>query len=808
MLGRSEKKNAIHFGGIMTSYLRVMAVLAFFMFLFLLLPSFAQAQPELGLEFATETGLGTEDIRTTISRIINAFLGLLGLVAVMIILYAGFTWMTAGGNEEKIAKAKKLLINGFIGIVIIMTSYALVSFLFKSILDASQGAGGTSKASPLTSLYGGGRGTGALGSGIIDYHYPEAGQVDVPRNTKISITMKKPLVLSTMIREYYDNGTYTTADDYLCADVAVPSVVPDELLADTQARLSASGCSPVLEDTPLELQIMNVKIIPNVDLGTPTDGDVDDQFDQRYPDSQTVIMSGFPSVSVTPVQTDTVDPEQGQTLIITTSDPIGSPLEDMNYRVAFRGGDTGVKVWSVDNTTNAEYMDEAFEEKAVDGSYFWGFTVGTEMDLTPPKVNGVEPGQKYWDPAEEIFRNQILQIYFDEAIDPTSASGKTGFGEGAGFTKIDVQARCPGAANSCGAIVHNDGSATVLTSSWEPLDGEVLLTNRYRTAEFTPTTPCDTVAENSCGDKVFCLPKYAEIRVIVRAASVDPSAVEDSKKPPAASAENGVTDMVGNSFDGNMTGTAEGPGVTSPAASFNGYLVNHYNLTKPPDVDLLDEGGDVKMFDDLIVEFLVGDKVDLIPPVVYGISPVSAGGTILPSDPFEGGPSKVPSEEPVVIEWSKVLRGSSLRTGPDSDETATLVMKSRELRKVNSEPCEAYADCVTEELAQLAFFYDAEKLPRGDDEYTELSLIHRPFFTGNDLGYTLEEMKDPDLDRLRPVYMPVLRSKIQDTRQNCFYPSEGYLCGTLETGPVLDPLDPPITSCCDRTGQAPFACPL
>jgi len=120
--------------------------------------------------------------------------------------------MTAGGSEEKITKAKKLLINGFIGLAIIMSSYAIVTFLFRAILEGADGSGGPSTASPLTSLYGGGRGTGALGSGIIDYHYPEAGQVDVPRNTKISITLKKPLVLSTIIRDYYDNETYTTIE--------------------------------------------------------------------------------------------------------------------------------------------------------------------------------------------------------------------------------------------------------------------------------------------------------------------------------------------------------------------------------------------------------------------------------------------------------------------------------------------------------------------------------------------------------------------------------------------------------------------
>lgn len=803
MLGRSDKKNAIRVGGTMIPYLGAMAALAFFVLLLFVLPSVAQAQPDLGLEFAAETGLTTTDIRTTISRIINAFLGLLGIIAVLIILYAGFIWMTAGGSEEKITKAKKLLINGFIGLAIIMSSYAIVSFLFRAILEGPGGPVGGSSASPLTSLYGGGRGTGALGSGIIDYHYPEAGQVDVPRNTKISLTFKRPFVLSTVIRDYYDNDTYTTADDWICDPM--PSPVPDETEQDLQARLTGEGCVVVDADTKLQLQTINFKIIPNENLGTPTGGDVHAQFDERYPDPDqdtTIIMTTTPTVKVTQTQADTVDPLEGQTLIITLREPLGSPLEDTNYRVAIRGGLTGVKVWSIDNETNEEFMDDAFEDMAVDGSYFWGFTVGTELDLTPPKVNGIEPGAKYWDPNEEIFRNQILQVYFDEAIDPTSASGATGSG---GFVKIRVQAKCP-ELEGCGMIMKEDGSSFFLGTDWEDLDGEVLLTNRYRTAEFTPSTPCDTVAENSCGEKVFCLPKHADLRVVVRAASVDPGAVNDVDKPPAASAENGVTDMVGNSFDGNMTGTAEGPGSLSP---FDGYLVNTYRLQKPTDEDLFGTSDDTSddMSDDLVVEFKVGDTVDLVPPVVTDISPKSAASTGDPeltapfeNDPFDThplpGPSKVPPEESIVIEWSKMLRGSSLRTGPDTDKTATLIIKSRELRKRNAEPCED-ANCPTDPLAPIAFVSDARRMERGDGEqYTELSLKHRPFFTGNDLGYTSEEMKD--FKTLRPVYMPVLRWKIQDTRQNCFFPSEGYLCENIS--------DSGNTSCCDRTGQEPFSC--
>ncbi|MFC1702903.1 IPT/TIG domain-containing protein, partial [Patescibacteria group bacterium] len=109
-------------------------------------PALAQGGPDLGLEFATETGLTTTDVRTTISRIIRSFLGFLGIVAVMIILYAGFLWMTAGGNEEQVSKAKKMLINGVIGLVIILSAFTIVTFLFRAI--TGEGTTGSSGGDP------------------------------------------------------------------------------------------------------------------------------------------------------------------------------------------------------------------------------------------------------------------------------------------------------------------------------------------------------------------------------------------------------------------------------------------------------------------------------------------------------------------------------------------------------------------------------------------------------------------------------------------------------------------------------------
>lgn len=100
------------------------------------------AQVDLGLNFATGLGLTTTDIRTTVSRIISYFLGFLGIVAVCIMLYAGFLWMTAGGNEEKVSTAKKWMINGVIGLIIIMSAFAITQFIFRAITGDSLGTNG------------------------------------------------------------------------------------------------------------------------------------------------------------------------------------------------------------------------------------------------------------------------------------------------------------------------------------------------------------------------------------------------------------------------------------------------------------------------------------------------------------------------------------------------------------------------------------------------------------------------------------------------------------------------------------------
>ncbi len=87
------------------------------------------------------TELGTNpnaDIRVTIARIIRVAMGLLGIVAVVIVLIGGFKWMTAGGNEEQTGEAKQWIFSGVIGLAIILSAYALTNFIISNLVSATR----------------------------------------------------------------------------------------------------------------------------------------------------------------------------------------------------------------------------------------------------------------------------------------------------------------------------------------------------------------------------------------------------------------------------------------------------------------------------------------------------------------------------------------------------------------------------------------------------------------------------------------------------------------------------------------------
>lgn len=87
--------------------------------------------------------LADTDPRIIAARIINVLLGLLGIIMVSIILYAGFQWMTSGGDAAKVEEAKLRIRNAVIGLIIILSAYALTAFIVRSLTEATGFGDGT-----------------------------------------------------------------------------------------------------------------------------------------------------------------------------------------------------------------------------------------------------------------------------------------------------------------------------------------------------------------------------------------------------------------------------------------------------------------------------------------------------------------------------------------------------------------------------------------------------------------------------------------------------------------------------------------
>jgi len=77
-----------------------------------------------------ESSGGAENfIATKTGRIIGQVLSFLGVIFLILMIAGGISWMTAGGNQEKVGKAKKIIISAIIGLVIVFSAYAVTAFV-------------------------------------------------------------------------------------------------------------------------------------------------------------------------------------------------------------------------------------------------------------------------------------------------------------------------------------------------------------------------------------------------------------------------------------------------------------------------------------------------------------------------------------------------------------------------------------------------------------------------------------------------------------------------------------------------------
>lgn len=588
-----RKSNCVR-GGIVTV---ILVIFAFFI-LHSALPVYAQQPPGplpapgaalTGAQIADVPGqagliLPTTDPRVIIAKIIRVALGFLGIVAVVFILYGGFLWMTSAGDEEKIAQAKKVIINATIGIAIILAALGIVQFIFRALLG--------NPAPPLPApLAAPGRvGGGALGSGIVESHYPMRGASGVFRNTRLIVTFKEaidPESLAELI------------PDVVPANTSIMSQTPEGAYKYPTFTLDHDGKA---ETPPVPVSALRLKRAPG-SAGLPSAVQIIKTEDIKGTVRESVGAKYLGSdASATDVLV--MFTEDLRTFIFTPvkraartqRELFGSASADVGYTVYLCGTapdkgrcqNGGIKLRSGIPAFQGYFKD-----------YQWSFTTGTLVDVTPPKVVSALPipdqGKDFldqcpagdWNTTARICdrrdkpRNSMLQVNFSEAVLPTVASGRV------------VTLNAGGAAAVSGAF--KPGTYTLMKVSIAGptyMAGEWKLGNQYRTAEFVSADLC---GRNSCGQDVFCLPAREEILGQIASASLLSPGDFTS-----ASRFDGIEDVAGNALDGNSDGTPQGP-------------VTYFDKNKP---NVKPIGGD-----NLSWSFFTGPDIDLSAPVITDTEP-------------------------------------------------------------------------------------------------------------------------------------------------------------------------------------------
>lgn len=90
------------------------------------------------IDIFTETGqLGDASLTDLVKTGLNIFFAILGVIAVVIILWAGFKWMTAQGEPDKIKDAKNMIYGGISGLVIVFLALAITNFVIDVLSSAT-----------------------------------------------------------------------------------------------------------------------------------------------------------------------------------------------------------------------------------------------------------------------------------------------------------------------------------------------------------------------------------------------------------------------------------------------------------------------------------------------------------------------------------------------------------------------------------------------------------------------------------------------------------------------------------------------
>ncbi len=97
-----------------------------------------QTNPTLDVLDRLNLNLSNDNPKVIAARLINSALQFLGVIFLVMIIYSGFAFMTSGGNDDKLKKARKGLFSAIIGAAIILMAYSIVNFVTNAVISASK----------------------------------------------------------------------------------------------------------------------------------------------------------------------------------------------------------------------------------------------------------------------------------------------------------------------------------------------------------------------------------------------------------------------------------------------------------------------------------------------------------------------------------------------------------------------------------------------------------------------------------------------------------------------------------------------
>lgn len=846
--------------------LNITAVIGCFLFIisavFLLSFNVSLAQePDIGLDYAANLELANsdQDPRDLIVTIVRYLMAFVGLVAVIIIMYAGWLWMTSNGAPDKIDKAKKTLVNGVIGLIIIIISYAIVMFIINLFTSGLPGSGDSNRPP-----FGGG-GIGALGNCTIESVYPEPGQSEVPRNTIMIITFREAIAPNTIhdaanrlisdgrVRIYRSDSDPEIPSNWITnvavamsADNKTVVLIPDDYLGSPSEYIWYSvylsnsiekfSGGNVFDNCYHDHFRWDFEVSNRVDLTPPyvIEGDIfppaDNLQDTVVGSSPvqaqgTITVNSQPAVHQDASFTPPVNPQPGSPAATIALDSTCGETGILSVTVAPDGISAqlnngaillGGAVFAGDTVTFPNYLSLTITSGVITAGnswniigvspevdadtlrvgsqiYIFGDDIASNADNTitasniaaaltgHPQVFALAVGNVVTVTARDAgthgnnivlestildiipmsggaesdvditvndrrdkARNAVIQINFNEAINPLTVSGDAADIE----NYVRVVNNNIGAQPAGGACVRDsdcvsfncDEDVTGLCQGTNfYLPGTWFISNRYRTVEFISDNLCGV---NGCGEEIYCLPGMSNLRVELIAATLADCGTDmcASRSPfntcggsahcensagefyPLSSIAlmNGVMDAALNSLDADRSGDAEGPGA-------------FYN-------ENLDSGAG----DDYQWSFFINDDIELDPPVIDDVNPLH--GTL-----------DISLVDPVYISFSDIMMSNSLRTG------WIIIFNGREdvehkLMNLWSLSTRAVGYWISKENIDGSMPLD------GEMDYTRGEIRHGIF---------------PDATSFRAQ----IGSGVKDIYQNCFKPSAGPGCAAVDTAP-------------------------